>query len=359
MSVRVRLTDWLHQQWQKKGWFSLVMRPLSALAAIFVQRKQQRYEQDPGASYRSPVPVIVVGNIIVGGAGKTPVVLALTEQLRALGWTPGIVSRGYGVEIGPNPRVGQGQLAAEQFGDEPALIAAQTQAPIAVHPRRALAAQALLKDFPAVDLIISDDGLQHLALQRDMEVAVQDARGVGNGLLLPAGPLREGPERLRTVDWLISQVVADQAPPFTPQPAEAGRALTMSLRPYQLEHLSSGRRLSWLDWQQEYGQQELQALAAIGQPARFFTMLRACGLHLSQTFPLPDHAALQAQDFQALHDGLVLITRKDAVKCQHLNDSRLWVVDVQPEFSRPDWIAELDSLLRKRRLTPPSLSGVQ
>uniref|UniRef100_A0A1I7Y8F0 tetraacyldisaccharide 4'-kinase n=1 Tax=Steinernema glaseri TaxID=37863 RepID=A0A1I7Y8F0_9BILA len=210
MSVRVRLTDWLHQQWQKKGWFSLVMRPLSALAVIFVQRKQHRYEQDPSASYRSPVPVIVVGNIIVGGAGKTPVVLALTEQLRALGWAPGIVSRGYGVEIGPNPRVGQGQLAAEQFGDEPALIAAQTQAPIAVHPRRALAAQALLKDFPA-----------------------------------------------------------------------------------------------------------------------------------------------------ALHDGLVLITRKDAVKCQHLNDSRLWVVDVQPEFSRPDWIAELDSLLRKRRLTSPSLSGVQ
>ena len=359
MSVRVRLTHWLHQQWQKKGWFSLVMCPLSALAALFVQRKQQRYEQDPAASYRSPVPVIVVGNIIVGGAGKTPVVLALTEQLRALGWTPGIVSRGYGVEIGPNPRVGQGQLAAEQFGDEPALIAAQTRAPIAVHPRRALAAQALLEKYPAVDLIISDDGLQHLALQRDMEVVVQDARGVGNGLLLPAGPLRESPERLRRVDWLISQIVTDQTPPSTPQPAEPGRALSMSLRPYQLEHLSSGRRLSWSDWYQEYGQQELQALAAIGQPTRFFTMLRACGLHLSQTFPLPDHAALQAQDFQALHEGPVLITRKDAVKCQHLNDPRLWVVDVQPVFSRPDWIAELDSLLRERRSTLPTLPGVQ
>ncbi|AYR19013.1 tetraacyldisaccharide 4'-kinase [Alcaligenes faecalis] len=359
MSVRVRLTDWLHQQWQKKGWFSLLMRPLSTLVALFVQRKQQRYKQDPSASYRSPVPVIVVGNIIVGGAGKTPIVLALTEQLRALGWTPGIISRGYGVKIGPSPRVGQGQLAAEQFGDEPALIAAQTQAPIAVHPRRALAAQALLTNFPAVDLIISDDGLQHLALQRDMEVVVQDARGVGNGLLLPAGPLREGPERLRSVDWLISQVVADQTAPPTPQPAEPGRTLTMNLRPHQVEHLSSGRRLNWSDWQQEYGQQALQALAAIGQPDRFFSMLRTCGLHLNQTFPLPDHAALQAQDFQALHDGLVLITRKDAVKCQHLNDPRLWVVDVQPMFSRPDWIAELDGLLRKRRLTSPSLPGVQ
>ncbi|MCH4225258.1 MAG: tetraacyldisaccharide 4'-kinase [Alcaligenes faecalis] len=359
MSVRVRLTDWLHQQWQKKGWFSLLMRPLSTLAALFVQRKQRRYEQDPSASYRSPVPVIVVGNIIVGGAGKTPIVLALTEQLRALGWTPGIISRGYGVKIGPSPRVGQGQLAAEQFGDEPALLAAQTQAPIAVHPRRALAAQALLTNFPAIDLIISDDGLQHLALQRDMEVVVQDARGVGNGLLLPAGPLREGPERLRSVDWLISQVVADQTAPPTPQPAEPGRTLTMNLRPHQVEHLSSGRRLNWSDWQQEYGQQELQALAAIGQPDRFFSMLRTCGLHLNQTFPLPDHAALQAQDFQALHDGLVLITRKDAVKCQHLSDPRLWVVDVQPMFSRPDWIAELDGLLRKRRLTSPSLPGVQ
>ena len=358
MSVRVRLTDWLHRQWQKKGWFSLIMRPLSALAALFVRRKQQRYEQDPSASYRSPVPVIVVGNIIVGGAGKTPVVLALTEQLRTLGWTPGIISRGYGVDIGPTPCVGQGQLAAEQFGDEPTLIAAQTQAPIAVHPRRVLAAQALLKEFPAVDLIIADDGLQHLALQRDLEVVVQDARGVGNGYLLPAGPLRESPERLRRVDWLISQIVADQAPPSTPQPADPGRSLTMSLHPYQLEHLISGRRLDWSDWCREYGQQNLQALAAIGQPARFFTMLRACGLRLNQTFALPDHAALQAQDFQALHDGPVLITRKDAVKCQHLNDSRLWVVDVQPVFSHPGWIAELDSLLRKRRLTPPSLPGV-
>lgn len=359
MSVRVRLADWLHRQWQKKGCFSLLMRPLSALAAVFVQRKQQRYEQDPSASYRSPVPVIVVGNIIVGGAGKTPVVLALTEQLRALGWTPGIVSRGYGVDIGPAPRVGQGQLAATQFGDEPALIAAQTQAPIAVHPRRALAAQALLTRFPAVDLIISDDGLQHLALQRDMEVVVQDARGVGNGYLLPAGPLRESPERLRQVDWLISQIVADQMPPATPQPCLPGRALTMSLRPYQLEHLASGRRLDWATWFQDYRHQELQALAAIGQPARFFTMLRACGLQLSRTFPLPDHAALQAQDFQGLHEGPVLITRKDAVKCQHLNDPRLWVVDVQPVFSRPDWIAELDSLLRERRSTLPTLPGVQ
>lgn len=298
MSVRVRLTDWLHQQWQKKGWFSLLMRPLSTLAALFVQRKQRRYEQDPSASYRSPVPVIVVGNIIVGGAGKTPIVLALTEQLRALGWTPGIISRGYGVKIGPSPRVGQGQLAAEQFGDEPALIAAQTQAPIAVHPRRALAAQALLTNFPAIDLIISDDGLQHLALQRDMEVVVQDARGVGNGLLLPAGPLREGPERLRSVDWLISQVVADQTAPSTPQPAEPGRTLTMNLRPHQVEHLSSGRRLNWSDWQQEYGQQELQALAAIGQPDRFFSMLRTCGLHLNQTFPCPTMLPCKPRTFR-------------------------------------------------------------
>lgn len=359
MSVHVRLTNWLHRQWQKKGWFSVLMRPLSVLTGFFVRRKRQRYENDPHASYRSPVPVIVVGNIIVGGAGKTPVVMALTEQLRALGWTPGIVSRGYGVDIGPAPRVGQGQLAATQFGDEPALLATQTQAPIAVHPRRALATQALLQTFPAVDLIISDDGLQHLALQRDMEVVVQDARGVGNGLLLPAGPLREGPERLHQADWLISQVVADQPPPAMPQAPESGRSLTMSLRPSQVEHLASGRRMDWAAWLTEYRHQDLQALAAIGQPARFFTMLRACGLQLSRTFPLPDHAALQAQDFQGLHEGPVLITRKDAVKCQHLNDPRLWVVDVQPVFSRPDWIAELDSLLRERRSTSPSLPGVQ
>ena len=359
MSVRARLTHWLHRQWQTPGWFSWLLRPLSALAGVFVRRKQKRFDTDPNASYRSPVPVIVVGNIIVGGAGKTPVVLALTEQLRALGWTPGIVSRGYGIDIGPSPRVGQGQLAAEQFGDEPALIAAQTQAPIAVHPRRALAAQALLKAFPAVNLIISDDGLQHLALQRDMEVVVQDGRGVGNGCLLPAGPLREPPERLRRADWLISQIAANQAPPPTPQPAVPGRALSMSLRPYQVEHLLSGRSLDWAAWCQQYSQQELQALAAIGQPERFFTMLRQGGLRLNNTFALPDHAALREQDFSQLHAGPVLITRKDAVKCQHMKDPRLWVVDVQPVFSKPDWIAELDRLLRERCSTSPSLPGAK
>ncbi len=354
MSQHARLARWLHRQWQHRGWFSTLLSPLSGLAGLIVRRKQARYRREPHAAYRSPVAVIVVGNIIVGGAGKTPVVQALARHLRELGWTPGIISRGYGVKVGAEPRVGQGSLPASQFGDEPALIAAQTQAPIAVHPRRALAAQALLRDFPAVDLIISDDGLQHLALERDLEVVVQDARGVGNGRLLPAGPLREPPERLLRADWLVTQLNADQPAPRTPHPADPARCLTMTLAPCRMEQLATGLNLEWTRWREQYSGRSVQALAAIGQPERFFSMLRLNGLNLSATRSRPDHAALAPQDFTGLHDGPILITRKDAVKCQGMDDPRLWVVDVLPVFSRPHWIQELDGVLRTRRAVPPS-----
>ncbi|WP_341666842.1 tetraacyldisaccharide 4'-kinase [Alcaligenes sp. SDU_A2] len=349
MNLTTRLTLWLHRQWQRRGLFSMTLRPLSALAGWLVRRKEQKIRHDPTASYRCPVAVVVVGNIIVGGAGKTPVVQALATQLRALGWTPGIISRGYGVAVGPEPRIGQGELQAAQFGDEPALIAAQTQAPIAVHPKRVLAAQALLRAFPHVDLIISDDGLQHLALQRDLEVVVQDARGVGNGLMLPAGPLREPPTRLRRADWLITQLNADQPQPDTPHPQDPARCLSMTLAPHRLEHLASGRCIDWAEWRDRQGETAVQALAAIGQPERFFSMLRLNGLTLSQTHARPDHAALSRQDFADLGTGPILITRKDAVKCRNMNDPRLWAVDVLPVFTRPDWIQELDGQLRLRR----------
>ena len=133
------------------------------------------------------MPVVVIGNVYVGGTGKTPMVIATVEG-RARGFNPGVVSRGYGAKIGPEPRVGQGAaLAASAFGDEPALIARASGAPVSVHPKRALAAQALLRAHPDVDVIVSDDGLQHLALARDVEIVVQDERGIGNGRLLPAG----------------------------------------------------------------------------------------------------------------------------------------------------------------------------
>ena len=174
--------------------------------------KRLWFERGLGHTYRAPVPVVIVGNLYVGGTGKTPVVIALVKQLKALGWHPGLISRGYGAKLGPSARTGQGELNASIMGDEPALLAEQTGAWIGVHPNRQLACQALLKADPAIDIIVSDDGLQHLALARDVEIVVQDTRGVGNGWLLPAGPLREPAKRLKTVDVVIHRQTGPRAP---------------------------------------------------------------------------------------------------------------------------------------------------
>ncbi|WP_345251485.1 tetraacyldisaccharide 4'-kinase, partial [Pigmentiphaga soli] len=196
----------LQRQWQHGGWLSATLTPLSWLAALAVRLKRAAYRHGWRRAERLDVPVVVIGNIYVGGTGKTPLLLALAAGLRARGWQPGVVSRGYGAEVGPQPRVGRGRLDPALFGDEPALIAREAGVPVAVHPRRVLAARALRGACPEVDVILADDGLQHLPLARDDEIAVQDGRGVGNGRLLPAGPLREPPSRLAEVDAIVTNV---------------------------------------------------------------------------------------------------------------------------------------------------------
>src|SRR5690606_26384190 len=175
------------------------------------------------------------------------------------------------------------------FGDEPALIARATGAPVGVHPTRVLALKRLQRDYPQVDVIIADDGLQHLALGRDLEIVVQDGRGTGNGRVLPAGPLREPARRLEYVDVIISN-----AQPGEPAPKRLNaraRQLTMQLAPVDITRLTPGTALDWATWRSTHGQQAVSAVAAIGQPDRFFAMLSAAGLQLSQTVALPDHDA--------------------------------------------------------------------
>ncbi|MFJ1302893.1 tetraacyldisaccharide 4'-kinase [Pseudomonadota bacterium AL_CKDN230030165-1A_HGKHYDSX7] len=332
----------LARHWARRGWLARLLQPLAFLASRVVANKRAAYRDGRRNAWRAPVPVVVVGNIYVGGTGKTPVVIAVAEGLRERGWHPGVVSRGYGVKIEGEARVGQGRVDPARFGDEPALIAASTGAPISVHPRRADAAAALLKAHPEVDVIVSDDGLQHLALARDLEIVVQDARGIGNGLMLPAGPLREPPSRLDEVDAIVTN---DAAAPLPSSTASRPRRVTMHLEPTQVTHLVSGETRPLAAFA-ALPAARLAAVAGIGNPARFFATLAASGVRPATTLGLPDHYAYASSPFAGLSADTILITAKDAIKCAALADPRLWVVGVGARFSDPDFLAWIDRRLR-------------
>lgn len=352
MSIAATLSRWAHQIWQTRNPISLALYPLSLITRYIVQRKKSRFSTCPSLAFRSSCPVIVVGNIIVGGTGKTPVVVAITRHLQKQGWTPGLISRGYGVSIPERtPRHAQGNADAALIGDEPALLTRNTGAPISVHPQRALAAQALLEHYPEVNVIIADDGMQHLALARDIQIAVQDQRGVGNGWLLPAGPLRDQATTLSQVDWLITQLSSDTQQPLTPCPSLASRNVRMHLQPYQVQSLQGEQCFSWPEWQAFCQGKTLSAVAAIGQPQRFFSMLEAAGLVLTQTRALADHAAINENSFVGLDTDYILITRKDAVKYAACPNPRLYVVEPQAEFSPANWLDELTQVLQQHHDT--------
>jgi len=342
MKLTESLTRRVHAMWQRKGLGSALLMPLAWLTGAVVACRMRRHRAHcPDAT---PLPVVVVGNVVVGGTGKTPVVIALARALRDKGWRPGIVSRGYGAAAGREPRTGRGELDPALFGDEPALIARETMAPVAVHPRRLLALQALRKAFPEIDVVLSDDGLQHLALPRDLEIVVQDARGVGNGRLLPAGPLREPAARLHEVDVIVTHLAPGQP---APAPA-AGRIehVDMRLQPVAAVHLSSGQRLEWAQWLARHAGRPMAAVAAIGQPDRFFAMLRACGAEPGAAVALPDHYDYRCSPFTGLDQEVILVTPKDAVKCARLDDARVWSVQAEPVFSDAGWLDRLEARLR-------------
>lgn len=354
MNIKALLERWIQRQWSHNGLISILLSPLSFLTKCYLNHKSKK---QPLHSDPLLPPLIVVGNIIVGGAGKTPVVLAVSLYLKERGWQPGIISRGYGAKQGSQARVGQGvDVSADHFGDEPALLAAQSGMPIAVHPKRRLAISALLAQFPETNIIIADDGLQHHAMPRDLEIIVQDERGIANGLLLPAGPLRETPDRLASADWLITQLSGESHAPKTPVPPDSSRHIIMRLAPIYFEQLSSGQKVLPKDWLNQYEQRRCSALAGIGQPQRFFTMLEQQGICLQSKQALADHQAIPASIFSRLNSEIILITAKDAVKCRQLTDKRIWVVHVQPHFSPSQWLVELEhELQRINQLRQPKL----
>lgn len=322
----------LQRAWLHRGPLACLLWPLTlpyrALAALdrFLHRRGLRPVE------RLPVPVIVVGNVVAGGAGKTPVVLAVLEHLRQRGLRAGVVSRGYGRrgsdvrEVAPNDD-------PALTGDEPLLLRRKGGAPVFVAPRRADAGRALLRAYPGTQVIVSDDGLQHHALARDLEICVFDRRGTGNGWLLPAGPLREPWPRK------VDLVLRDAAAPA----ALGGDPLQRTLAPLAVRGDGARRPLS------ELRAASVHAMAGIANPEAFFAMLREAGLVLASARALPDHHDFA--DARALpRDATLVCTEKDAVKLWRVRPDA-WAVPLEVAIPASFW-ERFDRLLGTRLSSP-------
>lgn len=327
----------LQRLWYGNGLLHWLLSPLAALFALLSGLRRSFYRRGWLQSSRVDVPVIIVGNITVGGTGKTPVTIWLANQLRSRGLRPGIVSRGYGGVVGDTPMQANAGSDPDIVGDEPLLIATHSHCPVVVHPDRVAAANELVG--MGVDVIISDDGLQHYRLQRDFEIVVVDgARGFGNGWQLPAGPLREAPSRLASVDRVLIHLASRDTQSAAVSQLPTGKSSGFHLVMHELVSVD-GRRSRGFD---ELQGKPVHAVAAIGNPERFFLALERKGLQIIR-HPFPDHLQLSPKDL-AYDDALdIVMTEKDAVKCREFAGDRHWYVPVDVDMHDELWMTELMS----------------
>lgn len=313
-----------------KAWYAghpalALLRPLEALYRRVVLRKRQRFLAGESSSYRAPVPVVVVGNITVGGTGKTPLILWLIEHCRRQGLRVGVVSRGYGATPPQLPWRVRADQSAAQAGDEPLLIVQRSGVPLMIDPDRSRAVQALLAAEP-LDLILSDDGLQHYRLARDLELVLIDAaRGLGNRRCLPAGPLREPVERLHEVDAVL----------FNGAAADSDEGYAFGLEPTALVNVRSGERRGVEHFPPGQG---VHAVAGIGNPQRFFNTLQGLNWR-PEPHPFADHAVYSAEALNFTPSLPLVMTEKDAVKCRAFAAADWWylAVDAVPSPSFARW----------------------
>jgi tetraacyldisaccharide 4'-kinase len=309
--------SWLNRVWYADAQPPWWLKPPAALYGAVLRFRRALYQSGFRRRVRLNRPVVVVGNLSVGGTGKTPLVCWLTERLQARGFKPGVVLRGYGGAL-KEPRLLQERDEAALVGDEAVLLRRRTGRPVAVGRDRPAAAALLLS--AGCDVIIADDGLQHYALERDCEIAVIDAaRRFGNGYLLPAGPLREPKPRLTQVDAVV---VNGGGAEFSPVPA-----FTMHLQGDEAAALSTGAHKAL----REFAGVKVHAVAGIGNPQRFFDLLSGYGIEVTP-HPFADHAALRSSDIDFPDDWPVLMTEKDAVKCAHIAGPQHWYVPVSAHF---------------------------
>lgn len=309
--------------WYRRGLLAWLLWPLSVVFLAGVLLRRMLYALRLLRSAHPGIPVIVVGNLTVGGTGKTPLVLWIAEFLKSKGWSPAIISRGYGARVG-EPRAATIASAASEVGDEPIVLARRSGCPVWVGPDRVQVAAALRAQHPEVDVLVLDDGLQHYGIRRDLEIAVLDARGFGNGFLLPAGPLREPQRRLRSVDAVVSRLRLE---------GDTAHRMTDAR---ERAPLASFKRV--------------HAAAGIGDPERFFGHLRKAGLEVVP-HPFPDHHRFAPADLDFGDDAPVLLTEKDAVKLRGAARPNWWVLPVsaEPDAAFRAWLAQqLDDWRRSK-----------
>ena len=322
MGLRANFSQALQTSWQTPNLLSTVLRPLSGVYGMAMALRKQAYQHALCKSYRAPVPVIVVGNITVGGTGKTPLVIYLIEQLRQRGYTPGVISRGYASKATAYPVWVSRDTPVSVAGDEATLIVKRTGAPMVIGPNRQADIELLFANAnSAVDVIISDDGLQHLALQRDIEICLldhtrQQSNQQTNEYLLPAGPYRETKTRLASVDFVVHHRSAMQLnhPP----------SFTMTLVP-QLPNSLLNQEVSFNP------QGGVHAVAGIGNPQRFFNTCRAQGWQIEEHV-FADHHQFVAEDIHFGDTQMVVMTEKDAVKCFKFANKQHWYLPVDAKL---------------------------
>ena len=329
MLDRRRRSILLHQLWSRSSWWLFLLAPVEFLYKLLWRARRAYYQARP-AKPKVHLPIIVVGSIVVGGAGKTPAVIMLAAGLLQRGLKVGIVSRGYkggksrrgGMEVNHRSR-------ASESGDEPLLLARRTGCPVYVHSDRNQAARQLVMNHN-LDVILSDDGLQHHAMYRNVEIAVLDASsGLGNGRCLPAGPLREPPARLKQVDYLLVNCLnhgeMDDAwfARFLPSPT--ANLHKMALKRIYLRRLGEKTTKTVSQWQKMYRGRKIHAIAGIAQPHHFFATLERVGL-VVEPHIFANHHAFKRADFVFAKGAPIILTEKDAVKCEDLTDLDLWAL---------------------------------
>lgn len=317
--------------WYHRGLLAWLLWPVSLVFRFAVAVRRLLYWLRILPSKHPGIPVVIVGNLTAGGTGKTPLVIWIAEYLKKKGWTPGIVSRGYGAQIDV-PRAATIADDAAQVGDEPILLSRRSGCPVWVGADRQRVIAALCDAHPDVDVLVLDDGLQHYRLRRDVEIAVVDARGFGNGFMLPAGPLREPASRS------VDAVVSNGAP---------GKGFAMHLQGTELHRMTDAadRRPA-----SAFAGQKVHAVAGIGDPNRFFLHVAKLGVKLAP-HPFPDHHRFSPKDLEFGDDAPVLMTEKDAVKLRRAAKPNWWVLPVTAELDPAfgEWLSKrLDGLRRSK-----------